>query len=227
MIRQNLFSDAWDGDDEEARTRHRIFWRPDDARMGATLYELAPDAPDLRMHMHFGAEEMFFILSGRPVFRNQHGQEEMAPGDFVFCPEGRAGLHAFSNPTEEPAQILAISAGSFPDVVAYPEDGYAWVATRDPDPELLARGGDPGIIARFEIPIPSDSREAATPASSLASRSRSSRSFGRWPAVARHDEEAARAASSLTYMGSRRASKRTRTRRYPPDSQLETPRQPQ
>jgi DNA-binding transcriptional LysR family regulator len=66
--------------------------------------------------MHFGAEEMFFVLSGRPRFRNQHGEEELAPGDFVFCPEGR-------------------------------------VATRDPDPELLARGGDPGIIARFEIPI--------------------------------------------------------------------------
>jgi hypothetical protein len=29
----------------------------------------------------------------------------------------------------------------------------AWVATRDPDPDLLAKGGDPGIIARFEIPI--------------------------------------------------------------------------
>jgi len=70
-----------------------------------------------------------------------------------FCPEGRAGLHAFSNPTGEPARILAMSAGGFPDVVAYPEDRYAWVATRDPDPELLARGGDPGIIARFEIPI--------------------------------------------------------------------------
>ena len=49
--------------------------------------------------------------------------------------------------------MLAISAGVFPDVVAYPEDGYAWVATRDPDPKLLAKGGDPGIIARFEIPI--------------------------------------------------------------------------
>ena len=45
-----------------------------------------------------------------------------------------------------------MSAGSFPDVVAYPEDGYAWVATRDPDPELLAKADDPGIIARFEIP---------------------------------------------------------------------------
>ena len=66
---------------------------------------------------------------------------------------GRAGLHTFSNPAEEPAQLLAISAGSFPDVVAYPEAGYAWVATRNPDPEQLARGGDPGIIARFEIPI--------------------------------------------------------------------------
>ncbi len=153
MTRQNLYSDAWDGGDEEARTRHRVFWRPDDARLGATLYELAPGAPDLRLHMHFGVEEMFFVQSGRPSFRNQHREEELAPGDFVFCPEGRAGLHAFSNRTDEPAQILAISAKSFPDVVAYPEDGYAWVATRDPDPELLARGGDPGIIARFEIPI--------------------------------------------------------------------------
>ena len=153
MNRQNLFSDTWDGEDEAAGTRRQVFWRPDEARMGATLYELAAGAPERRMHMHFGAEEMFFVLSGRPVLRNQHGEEELSPGDFVFCPEGRAGLHAFSNPAAEPARILAISAGSFPDVVAYPEHGYAWVATRDPDPALLAKGGDPGIIARFEIPI--------------------------------------------------------------------------
>jgi uncharacterized cupin superfamily protein len=152
MNRQNLFSDAWDGENEADKTRQRVFWRPDDARMGATLYELAPGAPEGKIHMHFGAEEIFFVLSGRPRFRNQDGTEELAPGDFVSCPEGRAGLHTFSNPGDEPARILAISAGGFPDVVAYPEDGYAWVATRDPDPELLARGGDPGIIARFEIP---------------------------------------------------------------------------
>ena len=42
MTRQNLFSDAWDGDDEEARTRHRIFWRPDDARMGARCTNWPP-----------------------------------------------------------------------------------------------------------------------------------------------------------------------------------------
>ena len=153
MTRQNLFSDVWDGDDQQAGRRYRVFWRPDDARMGATLYELAPGAQEDRMHMHYGAEEMFFVLSGRPMFRNLDGREQLATGDFVFCPEGRAGLHSFSNPSDEPVRLLAMSAGGFPDVVAYPEDGYAWVATRDPDPELLARGGDPGIIARFEIPI--------------------------------------------------------------------------
>ena len=153
MTRQNLFSDHWDGEPDETETRRLVFWRPEDARMGATLHELAPGTQQSRMHMHYGAEEMFFVLSGRPTFRNQDGEERLAPGDVVFCPEGRAGLHTFGNPSGEPARILAISAGSFPDVVAYPEDGYAWVATRDPDPELLARGGDPGIIARFEIPV--------------------------------------------------------------------------
>ena len=147
MTRENLFSDRWDGDDE-AGTRHRVFWRPDDARMGATLYELAPRTPESRMHMHFGAEEMFFVLSGRPLFRNLQGEEQLAPGEVVFCPEGRAGAHTFSNPTDEPVELLAISAGSFPDVVAYPEHHYAWVATRDPD---LPPDGDPGIVVRFDF----------------------------------------------------------------------------
>jgi uncharacterized cupin superfamily protein len=153
MTRQNLFSDLWDGDHDDEGWRRQVFWRPDDARMGATLYELAPGTAASGLHMHFGAEEMFFVLSGRPLFRNLEGEETLSPGDFVFCPEGRAGLHTFGNPTDDPVRLLAMSAGGYPDVVAYPEDGYAWVATRDPDPELLARGGDPGIIARFEIPI--------------------------------------------------------------------------
>jgi uncharacterized cupin superfamily protein len=152
MKRENLFAGSWDAEGENG-TRRRIFWRPEDAMMGATLHELPPGTPESRMHMHFGAEEMFFVLSGRPLFRNHEGEEALAPGDVVFCREGRAGMHTFSNPTDEPVQLLALSAGSFPDVVAYPEHGYAWVATRDPDPELLAKGGDPGIIARFEIPI--------------------------------------------------------------------------
>ena len=151
MTRQNLDSGLWDEDGNDSR--RRVFWRPENARMGASLYELAPGARGDRLHTHFGAEELFFVLAGRPVLRTGDGEEQLEPGDYVSCPEGRAGLHTFSNPTDEPVRLLAVSAGGFPDVVAYPEDGYAWVATRDPDPALLAQGGDPGIIAPFEIPI--------------------------------------------------------------------------
>jgi quercetin dioxygenase-like cupin family protein len=155
MQRQNLFADSpWDSEERGPETGlvHRSFWRPDGARMGATLWDLAPGAAGMRWHMHYGAEEMFFVLSGRPVFRTPDGEEELAPGDFVFCPEGRAGLHAYSNPHDEPARILAMSAGGFPDVVAYPEHNYAWVATRVP--ELPAEElEDPGIIARFDFDL--------------------------------------------------------------------------
>lgn len=149
MNRQNLFGDAWDVEDETNGLLRRLFLRPDNAGMGATLYELRPGAEGMRWHMHYPGEEMFFVLSGRPVFRTPEGEEELTPGDYVFCPEGRPGLHAYRNPHDEPARILAISNGTFPDVVAYPEHGYAWVATRDP--ELPAPDNDPGIIQRFEF----------------------------------------------------------------------------
>ncbi len=67
------------------------------------------------------------------------------------CPEGIDGLHVFSNPTDEPVRILAVSTERFPDVVAYPEPGVAWVATRHPE-RPVPEGGDKGIIARFELP---------------------------------------------------------------------------
>ena len=147
MKRQNLFADApWDV--EDADLRRRIFWRPDDARMGATLYELEPGYDGDRVHMHYGAEEMFFVLSGRPVVRNLEGEEELAAGDFLFCPEGRAGLHAFSNPHDEPARILAMSAGSYPDVVAYPEDRLRLGCDSGSG---ASADDDPGIIARFDF----------------------------------------------------------------------------
>jgi uncharacterized cupin superfamily protein len=149
MNRQNLFADApWDVEDVETGLLQRVFWRPDNARMGATLWELRPGASGMRMHMHYGAEELFFVLSGHPLWRDLEGERELGPGDFVSCPEGRAGLHAFSNPHQDPARILAVGAGGFPDVVAYPEHDYAWVATRDPE---LPAGDDPGIIVRFDF----------------------------------------------------------------------------
>jgi uncharacterized cupin superfamily protein len=101
--------------------------------------------------MHYGVEEMFFVLSGTPTVRTPEAEEELSPGDVVYFPEGRDGLHTFSNPTDEPVRMLGISTKRFPDVVAYPEKGLAWVATRHPE-RAVPDGGDEGIIARFELP---------------------------------------------------------------------------
>jgi len=150
MTRQNFLADEpWDTSYDEEGSRTRVFWRPDGATMGASLLELQPGARP-RLHLHYGAEELFFVVSGWPTFRTATSEEQLEPGDFVFCPDGRRGVHTFENHTDQSARILAVSAGSFPDVVAYPEHAYAWVATRDP--ALDADELDPGIIVRFELP---------------------------------------------------------------------------
>jgi uncharacterized cupin superfamily protein len=101
--------------------------------------------------MHYGVEEMFFVLAGTPTVRTPEGEEQLSPGDVVYFPEGPDGLHTFSNASEEPARLLAISSKRFPDVVAYPERGVAWVATRHPE-RPVPKDGDNGIIARFDLP---------------------------------------------------------------------------
>ena len=106
MNRQNLFSDAWDGENEEDGTRHRIFWRPDDARMGATLYELAPDAPEMRMHVHFGAEEMFFVLSGSMRILLDDQVVTLGQGDFLTVPP--TVPHAFAPAPGSEAEMLVV-----------------------------------------------------------------------------------------------------------------------
>ena len=144
MNRQNLFSGEWDGDDEDTATRRRVFWRPDDARMGATLYELGPGADEDALAHALRSRGDVLRPHRAPVVRKQTARRSSLRETSCSAPRGAPGLHAFSNPSEEPVRLLALSAGGFPDVVAYPEHGYAWVATRDPDPELLAQGGDPG-----------------------------------------------------------------------------------
>ena len=121
-------------------------------QLGASLIEIIflghPYSP---LHMHYGVEEMFFVLSGTLTVRTPEVEEELSPGDVVYFPEGPEGLHTFSNPTDAPVRMIGISSKRFPDVLAYPERGVAWVATRHPE-RPVPEGGDQGVIARFELP---------------------------------------------------------------------------
>jgi uncharacterized cupin superfamily protein len=151
MRRLNFLDDEpWDQVDDEVRVRW--FGHPLAAdKLGASLIELLPASPGGSLHMHYGVEEMFFVLSGTATVRTPEGEEQLSPGDVVYVPVGPEGLHTFSNPTDEPARMLGISTKRFPDVVAYPERGDAWVATRHPE-RPVPESGDAGIIARFELP---------------------------------------------------------------------------
>jgi uncharacterized cupin superfamily protein len=151
MHRLNFLDDEpWDQVDDDVRVRW--FGHPFGTDMlGASLIELRPGSMGGSLHMHYGVEEMFFVLSGTPTVRTPEGEEQLSPGEVFYFPEGPAGLHTFSNPTGEPARMLGISTKRFPDVVAYPEWGVAWVATRHPE-RPVPESGDEGIIARFDLP---------------------------------------------------------------------------
>jgi uncharacterized cupin superfamily protein len=151
MRRLNFLDDEpWDQVDDDVRVRW--FGHPFGADMlGASLIEQLPGSSGGSLHMHYGVEEMFFVLSGAVTVRTPEGEEQLSPGDVVYFPEGPDGLHTFSNRTGEPARMLGISTKRFPDVVAYPERGVAWVATRHPE-RPVPESGDAGIIARFELP---------------------------------------------------------------------------
>jgi uncharacterized cupin superfamily protein len=153
VARLNFLNDEpWDEIDDAEGVRRRWFGHPFGAdKLGASLIDFSPGSPDTPLHMHYGVEEMFFVLSGTPTLRTPSGEEQLSPGDVVYCPEGPDGLHTFSNAGDEPARILGVSSKRFPDVVAYPERGVAWVATRHPE-RPVPEGGDEGVIARFELP---------------------------------------------------------------------------
>lgn len=148
--------EPWDEVNDDGRTRVRWFGHPFGADvLGASLWEFEPGSPGGPLHMHYGVEEMFFVLEGTPTVRTPDGEDQLAPGDVVYFPEGEAGLHDFSNPGDAPARMIAVSSKRFPDVVAHPERGYAWVATRHPE-RPVPEGADPGVIARFELPGSAD-----------------------------------------------------------------------
>jgi uncharacterized cupin superfamily protein len=99
--------------------------------------------------MHYGLEEMFFVLSGTPTVRTPEGVERLAPGEVVYFPEGPDGLHAFSNPTDEPVRMLGISTKRFPDGSPTPSRASAWMATRHPErrvPEAATKESSPASI---------------------------------------------------------------------------------
>jgi uncharacterized cupin superfamily protein len=153
MSRPNVYADEpWDMTAEKMQIRSRFVGKAaGTTELGASVHELLPGSTGFNLHAHYGMEELFVVLSGRPTLRTGNGEEELAPGDVVSMPRGIEGLHTFTNPTDELARVLAISTMPSPEVVLYPEIGKFGVATRDPFAPV-SEDGDAGIVGLFDLP---------------------------------------------------------------------------
>jgi len=151
--RPNVFADgSWDREAEKMKIRSRFVGKAAGAKeLGMSVHELLPGSTGFNLHAHYGMEELFVVLTGTPTLRGAGSEEELQPGDVVSCPRGLDGLHTFTNPTDEPARVLAISTVAIPEVVLYPELGKFAVATRDPF-GAVPEGGDAGIVGMFDLP---------------------------------------------------------------------------
>jgi mannose-6-phosphate isomerase-like protein (cupin superfamily) len=67
---------------------------------------VAARQPPVRVHIHHGMEEGFYVLEGRLRFRLAERDVTMGAGSFVLVPRGV--VHTFSNPGDEPARCLIL-----------------------------------------------------------------------------------------------------------------------
>ncbi len=131
----NIFDPAWDAEADRPPyrwRRSRIGLRAGAERLGASLFELPPGASSFPLHCHHATEELLLVLAGRPTLRTLEGERELARGEAVACPAGRAGAHRLDNRTDEPARVLIVSTMHAPDVNEFPDSGLLWARTYAP-----------------------------------------------------------------------------------------------
>jgi uncharacterized cupin superfamily protein len=130
----NLLTPTWDGEatlpgGATARAV-RLGAHAGARRLGATLYELDPGAAASPLHFHHRNEELLFVLQGRPSLRGDAGaQRELAAGEVVAFPAGRAGTHQVVNRGAEPARVLLVSTNDLPEVAEQVEAGQVVLLT--------------------------------------------------------------------------------------------------
>ena len=140
----NLHGDEWD------RVEERPGWRSKDAFVGArleaellggSLYELDPGNRLWPYHLHHANEEWLVVVRGCPTLRSPDGEQELAEGDVVVFPRGKAGAHQVSNRTDQPIRVLMLSSTLKPDIVEYPDSGKIGARSVSGERILLGRPG--------------------------------------------------------------------------------------
>ena len=110
----NLFAEQeWDNEQDRDGYRHRVTAigkRLGAELLGASLYELPPGEATWPYHYEHGPEEWLLVVAGRPTLRTPEGERQLEPGDVVAFPQGPAGAHKVTNPTDETVRVVIFSS---------------------------------------------------------------------------------------------------------------------
>ena len=75
------------------------------ARLGMNLSRVPPGRSGCPFHAHAREDEVFYVISGRGLFRHGDTVREIGPGDCISCPAGTGTAHQIANPFEGTSQL--------------------------------------------------------------------------------------------------------------------------
>lgn len=103
---------------------------------------LPPGAAACPFHSHSAQWELYLIISGRGLVREDTGHTEVDPGDaFLFRP---SEAHSISNPGTEDLVYHVIADNPFGDCAYYPDSGK-WLVSRSTE-RIIVRGQETAYL---------------------------------------------------------------------------------
>ena len=99
--------------------------------LGVAATRIKPGTSGCPAHTHQSEDEVFFILSGRGIFRYGEEVQEIRPGDCISCPAGSGVAHQLANPFGEDLVYLCIGMNDANEVCTYPDSGKIWIRSLD------------------------------------------------------------------------------------------------
>ncbi|WP_193102615.1 cupin domain-containing protein [Burkholderia sp. Z1] len=140
-------------------------------RLGANLLRIPPGRTAFPFHTHAREDEVFFVLSGRGVFRYGDTVQEIRAGDCISCPAGTGVGHQLANPFDEDLVYLAVGMNDPHEVCTYPDSGKVMVRSLKTVGRLAEAPYMDGELARPKVLDLAQSLLAAANPSGAASES--------------------------------------------------------
>ncbi len=90
-------------------------------KLGFHLEILPPGKFTRPYHFHHSEEEVFLVIEGKAILRQNNQYREVKTGDLIHFQSGPEGAHQYYNHTDQGFKFLALSTKDDLDVAEYPD----------------------------------------------------------------------------------------------------------